>query len=319
MMVARSTSRADAVRGCRARMRQLLDLRLLTFTQRTNRQCHELPPRDLLSLLLWGRLVGCTTKRAAVSGILGTLFPRWSDVMSGMSLRADTVSEWRAEHRITHPEIFDQYFMLAPGVGDISAAELRTILQTAQNRDVFAAELRGLASRRRPDQSSRLRAFLERLRHATDPEIPEEAVAPALQVIYHIGDELLLDNDERGFLDLGNEERLVLVTVRLLQRIEPQEARKELLLQAVADARALFMTTYFVAWLERRLVMPTQEDPQTHNGLGLSPPILDELKQIALGAIRNAAEDGRFSKTRYLGFLLHRLKEWAARRKRKRM
>jgi len=67
--------------------------------------------------------------------------------------------------------MFGRYFRLTIPLGDISAAEMRAILDLAGDADAFGAELIRLANEYRPDATTRLRMFLELMEDYTQEDI----------------------------------------------------------------------------------------------------------------------------------------------------
>jgi len=252
-------------------------------------------------------------RRKAIKDIMGRLFPRWASAYGGSSYGSGWLSLWRKKLRICSPDVCDRYFMLSLPPGDVSSVEMQALLSLGGDPGVFGKELLRLSSERRPDGTTRLRVFLERMQDFTEKDVREEHIEPILSAIYNIGDQLFLDEDRGGMFDHGNDMRLLRISYQLLKRLPTQQQRFEMLRKIFAEAKSISLLTRDVIILgqehgkyrEREASEPEQRRTVAANHL-------PELEAIALQKIRAAAQERRLHAAPDFGYLLYRLADWAS-------
>lgn len=234
-------------------------------------------------------------QRAAADAILAQLFPRFRVSRSfrgragGGSYGSDWLPEWRRKNRICSPEIFDRYFFLEVPSGDISNAELQSILALAADPASFANELRRLAQARGPDGTSRVRLLLERMQDYTAEEIADGQIEPILAALYDAGDELLIPGDYKGMFDIGNDMRILRITNQLLKRLTTQQARFEMLQRVLEKGSAVTMIADLVAVLAQEQGERSSGPSRPEAEWLVSAENLLVLKQTVLAKIRGLA------------------------------
>lgn len=251
-------------------------------------------------------------QKNSIGKILGNLFPRWSHVFGGTGYSADWLARWRRECRICSPEAFDRFFW--PGIfpGELSESEYRATLALLPDVAAFGARLKELATQTRPDGITRLRVLLERMDGSVEEDLPIEHVEPLLGAIYTVGDELLIDSDERGMLGSGNDLLMLRVTHQALKRFSSQQERFEILQRAFAGAEALNMVAYRVGVLEQEHGKHTERPAETTEAertVGLDH--LAALESIAAEHFRKAANESWLRKVPHLARVLFRYRDWA--------
>lgn len=102
--------------------------------------------------------------REPVKKLLTRLFPKlqvcWG---SRAHYGPDWESTWRKQLRVCSPEKIPIYFRLAVPEGGFSVAEMQAILASTSDAETFGRKLIEFANQQRPDNSTRVSAFLERL------------------------------------------------------------------------------------------------------------------------------------------------------------
>ena len=81
-----------------------------------------------------------------------------------------------------------------------------------------------------------------------EKDIPDAHIPVFIGVLLDIGDSLVLESDERGSFDFGNESRITRVVYHLLKRVDGTQ-RHTLLETAIAQGRALGAQRYLIAAL----------------------------------------------------------------------
>jgi len=252
-------------------------------------------------------------KRQVVKDLMARLFPRWSTAYGGASYGSSWLPMWRKKLRICSPDIFDRYFMLSLPPGDISSAEMQAILDLAGNPQAFESELVRLAGERRPDETTRLRVFLERMEDFTEKDIPEEQIEPILRAVYNVGDQLLVEEDRAGMYDWGNDMRLLRISYQLLKRLATPQQRFEILHKVFTEAKSISLVAHAVALMGQEYGKYTDHEPsKPEEDRTVSANHLSELEVLALRKIQNAASENRLHMAPDFGFLLYRWLDWGS-------
>jgi|Deesub1362A_J573_1020465.scaffolds.fasta_scaffold00027_176 predicted KAP-like P-loop ATPase len=249
-------------------------------------------------------------KREPVKGMMKRLFPKWSTVFGGASYGTNWLESWRRELRVCSPDIFDRYFMLTVPPGEIFSAEMQAILELASDPQAFSSELVRLSKEHRPDGTTRLRVFLERMLDFTEKDIPEEHIEPILRAIYTIGDQLYIESDRVSMLDDGNDMRLLRITYRLLRRLQTQEQRFDMLSKMYKEGKALFLIVREMTFLGIEHGKYTNKQPEEpEEKRTVSAEHLSQLETLVLQKIRDAAKENTLQKTPELGRVLYRFSD----------
>jgi len=249
-------------------------------------------------------------KRQAVKGIMGRLFPRWASVYGGVSYGSDWLSQWRKEKRICSPDMFDRYFRLAIPLGDISAAEMRAILDLAGDADAFGAELIRLANEHRPDTTTRLRIFLELMEDYIQEDIPAHHFESILKAFFTVGDQLIKEEDSQGMFIFGNDTRMVRISYQLLKRLPSQQERFEMLRRVFAETKALGLMSGFLVSLGQEHGKYTDSKPrESEDKRIIGSDHVSKLEALALEKIRDVAKQKLLHNFPEFGHLLYHLSD----------
>lgn len=243
--------------------------------------------------------------------LLQRVFPRLESVWGNMGHGAWQEPIWRKDLRVCSEEIFPVYFRLALPESSMSSLEIRAILSLAADAKSFSTELIRLANQTRPDGSSRVAVFLERLWDFTQTDIHLDAIPSLIHALFGVGDQLIVPGDERrGMFGHGNDVRIGRVMWQLLKRLD-QSARTRVLRDAMAVGNAiqLIVKQVLVLGQQQGKYAETQASPESE--WMVSKDELGQLEALALGKVRDAARDGRLLQAPRLPLILDLWKEWA--------
>jgi len=249
--------------------------------------------------------------REAIKRLVIRLFPKLEAVFGNTYWGTDWTSNWRRQQRICSPDIFPTYFRFAVPEGEISRLEMQAILALAEDSKAFGNKLLELSHQRRPDGSTRVSAFLERLEDYTEKDISEEHIPKVLQALFDVGDELLLPEDEgRGLFSWGNDIRIGRIMFRLVKRYETQEKRFNILREVFSKGRAISMIVSEVATLGQQHGKYTDKKKEPEEECLVNAQQLEELEKIVLHKIKDASSSSDLVKTPKLAHVLYRWRDW---------
>ena len=251
-------------------------------------------------------------QRDPVQAILSRTFTRFASAFGAPHYGSEWETEWRKKLMVRSKDIFDIYFRLSVPLGTISSAEMRSILASAGDSEVFERELIRLAGERRPDGTSRARAFLERLQDYTKQDIPPEHIEPIVRAFFNAGDQLVIPEDEVGFFAFGNDVYVVHITCQLLMRLPSHEQRFQLLHSVLPTARALYTTAHCVSAIRQEHEEGKKRTPpRSDEECTVAEEHLQPLTDIAIRKIKAAAADGTLATVPHLAYMLYAWREWA--------
>ncbi|AWI78858.1 NTPase [Parazoarcus communis] len=182
--------------------------------------------------------------RSSTKALLERIFPK----IGQMGYGADWLTQWRRSLRACHPDVFPTYFRMTVPPGAVRRSEMLTLLSLAETPAALGDALVQATSEKRPDGLSKARALLERLMDHVEEDIPDEHIPVVIGVLFDVGDSLVLDSDERGSFDFGNESRVTRVVYHLLKRVDRTQ-RHDLLKTAIDQGRSLGVQRYLIAAL----------------------------------------------------------------------
>lgn len=232
----------------------------------------------------------------SIKAVLQRLFPKLQSVWSNTQFGPEWETEWRRNRRVCSKEIFPVYFSLAIATGDISNAEMQTILANTENPEHFSADLLRLAREIRPDGKAKVSVLLDRLQDYTDTDISTEAIQPVISVLLDIGDQVMRPEDlEVGLFSLGVDVEMGRVIWQLLKRVEAPQ-RFEILREAFQRGRALYLLQKsFIVLGQQQGLYGEQGRPESEWFITRNQ--LLELERILVERIRIASKDGSLLRT----------------------
>ena len=260
----------------------------------------------------WLSKISEESYKKAIKGLISQVFPIVEYAFRNVSWDATGgESEWRKKRRMCSSEdIFKIYFSFSIPEGEISRLEMLAILALAEDSEAFGNKLLELSKQRRPDRSTRVSAFLERLEDYTEKDISEEHIPMILQALFDVGDDLLLPED-KGYdlLSWGNDVRIGRIMFQLLKRYETQEKRFEILKEVFSKGHAISMIVSEVTTLGKQHGKYGGKKKEPEECL-LNAKHLEELEKIALYKIKDASLNSDFVKTPKLAHILYRWSDW---------
>jgi hypothetical protein len=210
---------------------------------------------------------------------------------------------------VCHCDLFETFFALAVGEGDLSQAELDRLRALTCNRNGFITECRALVGR------GLLDVAFERL-DAYKDQIPLEHMPVLLRALCDIADEFPEPKPDPFQVHVGIYARR-LVHFGLRQESD-QVKRLAILKEAFADTRGLLLPLEIVA-AELRASAGERADANPI----VDQAGLDELKRLCVAKLKAASRTVEFEKARNLATYLVRwfnwgdqveVREWVARR-----
>lgn len=186
--------------------------------------------------------------RSSTKDLLERIFPK----IGQMGYGTDWLREWRRNLRACHPDVFPTYFRMTVPPGSVRRSEMLALLNLAETPAELGDALVQATNVKRPDGLSKARALLERLMDHVEEDIPDAHISVFINVLLNIGDSLVLDSDERGTFDFGNELRVTRLVYHLLKRVDRAQ-RQSLLNTAINEGRSLGVQRYLIAALSNEV------------------------------------------------------------------
>lgn len=165
--------------------------------------------------------------------------------------------------------------------GAVRRSEMLALLSLAETPSALGGALVQATSAKRPDGLSKARALLERLMDHVGKDIPDEHIPVFIGVLFDIGDSLVLDSDERGSFDFGNESRVTRVVYHLLKRVD-RTRRHALLKTAIDQGRSLGIQRYLIAALSDEV----KKESESGEEALVDTATLDDLKACWLNGLK---------------------------------
>lgn len=215
--------------------------------------------------------------RSSTKALLERIFPK----IGQMGYGADWLAQWRRALRVCHPDAFPTYFRMTVPPGAVRRSEMLALLSLAETPAALGDALVQATSVKRPDGLSKARALLERLMDHVAEDIPDAHIPVFIGVLLDIGDSLVLDSDERGSFDFGNESRVTRVVYHLLRRVDRTQ-RHALLKSAIAQGRALGVQRYLIA----ALFDETKKEAESGKEAFVDASTIDDLKACWLDGLK---------------------------------
>ena len=226
---------------------------------------------------------------------LRQLFPVIAGIFDNVSYSAS-----RKGIRICKHEFFDRYFYLSISKGEVTEAELRTIVSVALDRDAFLNRLQTLID------DGKISRFLERFEDYI-PKLAEEAVPTVINALIDVGDRL--PHHAERMLAINPQLHIARIVLHLIKRNPNKEQRAITAKELANSCSGLTTLTEWVSLIEPTRERDSQATPIDEDLLEASDFL--ELRNIVLNRIRSEAKEGTLSQRPILGMILFRWREWA--------
>ncbi len=219
---------------------------------------------------------------------------------------------WRRQLRVCSLEVFPIYFRLALSEGELSNTEMKAILALAKDTKAFGETLIAIAEQKRPDGTTQVRAFLERLEDYTATEIAGDDISSIVQALFDVGDRLLRPEDEPyGMFDFGNDVRIDRIIWQLLRR-QDEPLRFEMLKQAISSGNALSTIVRELVTCGQQQGKYGADQPGSEEEWLLTAQHLKELEELTLKRVQAAAEQNSLLQRPGLPQILYAWQDWAS-------
>jgi predicted KAP-like P-loop ATPase len=239
--------------------------------------------------------------RSSTRDLLERIFPK----IGQMGYGADWLTQWRRSLRACHPDVFPTYFRMTVPPGAVRRSEMLALLNLAETPAALGDALVQATKEKRPDGLSKARALLERLMDHVEKDIPDEHIPVFIGVLFDIGDSLVLDSDERGSFDFGNELRVYWVVAELLKRIE-QPQRLPILEKVISEGQGIGVQRYFL--ILQMDILAKGAEARTPALMDIKE--LDKLKVCWLEGLRSKISDDQLLAHTHLPRILSAWIEW---------
>lgn len=188
-----------------------------------------------------------------VKNLLKIIFPKLQSVFGKKYYDEQQELKWQSQQRVCCSEIFPIYFRLTLLEADFSNTQIQAIVASACDAKLFGKKLIELSEQIRPDGTTQVRAFLEKLEDSTLNEIPTDCIPSIVEAFFDVGEELLRSDDEphTTMFDFGNEIRIHRIILRLLCRLD-EAARFEVLKTSMTQGKALSIITKELEYLNEQ-------------------------------------------------------------------
>jgi hypothetical protein len=228
--------------------------------------------------------------RPQVRSILENVFPPAANVLS-KSYYSEGGNDWFRNLRVCAHEVFDRYFQFSTPTGDISQAELDSLMALVGDRDALAKKFADLRDR------GLLDIALDRLDYYKD-KLPIQGAEAFVTALF----DLDVSSDDQLFaLQISPQTHLQRILYWYLRQEPNQARRKEIILTAVAKTTGLFTPAMAINWLEARA---KKQQPGDSESLLDSQTDIDDLRREIVAKIGAAASSGRLATETELRFLL---------------
>ncbi len=245
---------------------------------------------------------------AVVKELLFYLFPRVGEQFRRMRHYRENKDTFRKRRRICHPDIFPFYFRETVPRGELSAAELDSVLATTDDAEVFAEELRRMTGEEGKADRSKANTFLRRFSEYLD-ELPDEDVDEVVFALFNAGDQLCAADPSQRMTDNGSRRFLLSVLWDLLQRVD-EDDRFSLLQQAISEGSSPYLSSHAIGILLQEHGEYGADGIDEDRRL-LEREEIEQLKEVAVEKFAETAEEGELLSTPHMDSVLGRWKEWS--------
>lgn len=228
-----------------------------------------------------------------IRNMLKRIFPKLRWVWENVHYGADFIPEWRRDLRACCADIFPVYFRLGVPEGGLRNEEIEAVIAMLKNREAFKEKLLALSKEKRPDESSRLSVLLERIQDYTEKEIPEAQIQTFIEVLLEIGDQLVIQGDERpDKIWGGNESHIIRIIYQLVRRFDSERKRFGILNKAYSNGHAVGIMVDMITALGGQHGKYGSNQREPEEKCIVTEAHLDVIEGVTLKKIREAAKAG---------------------------
>ncbi|MBD2127445.1 P-loop NTPase fold protein [Microcoleus sp. ZQ-A2] len=246
-----------------------------------------------------------------IKRLLLRLFPKLEAVYHDTYCDEKNESRWRKHLRVCSLDIFPNYFRLTLTEDEFSDTEAKALLALTNDAKAFGENLIELANQKRKDGTTQARVSLERLEDYTEQEIPANNIPSIVQALFDVGDQLLRPEDEpQGMFDFSNDIRIGRIISQLLRRLDEQ-ARFEMLKEAMSNGNALSIIVREVVTLGQEQGKYEADESIPEEEWLIGEQHLKKLEEVALKRLRDAAQQNSLLQVPKLPEKLYYWQSWA--------
>lgn len=244
----------------------------------------------------------------AVQELLSYLFPRAGEQFSRLRHYREDKDTFRKRRRICHPDVFPFYFRETVPRGELSAAELDSVLATTDDSEALAEELHRMAEQEGKTGRSKANTFLQQFSQYLD-ELPAEDRYEVVHALFQVGDQLCSVDPSHGMLDDGSRKYLLSIVLDILEKTNKND-RSVLLENAIDAGSSPYLASHtIVVLLQEHGEYGADADKEDERRLEYEE--IEELKQIAVDKFAETSEAGDLLETPHLDSVLLRWQEWS--------
>jgi predicted KAP-like P-loop ATPase len=248
-------------------------------------------------------------RREFIKGFLEHLFPKLKSAWSKTTVGHSWLEEWRKKKRVCSPDNFLTYFNLTLAGSQMTDKEIDDLISISNNEKLFSQQLESLGNSDRGlgDGTTRLKTLLQLLPdHLAN--IPVENFENIIKVFLHIGDDLILPQDEtKGLLSWGNDRDIYRIIHLILEKVGTNQERFELLSRCLLGGSAIYTASALVSQLISEIGI--KEKLPEYNVI-LEILELNELKKIVIQNISKNSSNIYSGKTHNPSFVLAVWFQW---------
>jgi predicted KAP-like P-loop ATPase len=243
-----------------------------------------------------------------VKELLSYLFPRVGEQFRRMRHHRENKDTFRKRRRICHPDMFPFYFRETVPRGELSTAELDSVLATTDDAEAFAEELRRMVEEEGKAGRSKANTFLQRFSEYLD-DLPDEDVDEVVFALSQVGDQLCSVDPSQSMLDNGSRRFVLSILWDLLERVD-EDDRSSLLQQAISGGDSPYLASHTIGILLQEHGEYGADGIEEDRRL-LEREEIEELKEVAIEKFAETAEDGKLLTTPHMDSVLGRWQEWS--------
>jgi len=238
------------------------------------------------------------------------LFPKIDRLAGGLGLGNGFYKTYRNNLKICIKENFDIYFRYSYLEGEMSNTQFTDIIYNIKEQRRFENALLSLSKKiARDGRSSLLKVFLEKFEYCDANKINENSKIIAIRSFLNIGDNLLLDIDEKEFFSIGSEFTISRIVMNLLQFIPSEEKRCEVIKEAIKDSNTISVVVFITQTIE--MVDNKSHSQDTSQEQQFSAESIKSIIGDTCNKIQSFAADYRLLESRSFLNIVFRWKDWA--------
>lgn len=247
-----------------------------------------------------------------IKDLLVRLFPKVESITGNMMYGSDHIPYWRKEKRICCSDLFNTYFKFSLLPNSVSTSQVKAVVATTNDQSELERIILELVTQTLPNGKTKLSVVLDRLVDYLE-SIESQQIINIINMIFNIGDKLLIDSDESEgmFAFGGNGIRLGrLMFFGLRQLTDDKAERFNVLKAAFENGEAIVMMSDEATILgQQHGKYTSKEDVRDDYLIDLEHQ--EELEKLALARIQAIVKSGLLAANDNTVNLLYDWRRWA--------